>query len=512
MTPRAPDPAKKPLRALLQHRRSRRREITGPVQLKMLDSIRPDRDPRDREFLPAALALLEAPSTPHAKRLVYAICALLTVALLWSWFGHLDVYADASGKVQPSGRTKIIQPLVTGKIIRIAVKDGDVVKADDVLLELDPTDALAGQSVASGKLVNAQAEIVRRKAAIEALHGTTVDVEPKLVWSEDTPTHVRKREEQAVRAALTSLSAALTNLDAQKNQKVSARDRYAKSIAAQQAVVDIIKDQVGMVRTLNDKGWDSRAQYLAKLLVQREAELTQAGLEGSLSDAEAAIPVIEAEIQKTREAFLETNTDRLVQLYREVEDDREQLIKANALVRQMTLRAPMTGTISASTVTTVGQVVSTGQQLMQLVPTEGGLEIEAYVLNTDIGFVQKGQEATVQVDAYPYTRYGAISGSVAHIARDAIPGAVAASQQKNGSQPFPSSGLLAATSAAQQTHDLVFPVLITLERPEIVVDGKAVPLTPGMTVSVQIKTESRRAIDYILSPLQAAGYSAAHER
>ena len=82
----------------------------------------------------------------------------------------------------------------------------------------------------------------------------------------------------------------------------------------------------------------------------------------------------------------------------------------------------MAGTISASTVTTVGQVVSSGQQLMQLVPSDGGLEVEAYVLNTDIGFVAKGQEATVQVDAYPYTRYGTISGSVAHIARDAIPG------------------------------------------------------------------------------------------
>ncbi len=512
MTPPAPDPAKKPLHALLQQRRARRRALTRPVQLKMLDSVRTERDPRDREFLPVALALLEAPPTPHAMRLVYAICALLTVALLWSWFGHLDVYAYAPGKVQPSGRTKTIQPLVTGKVIRIAVKDGDLVEAGDVLLELDPTDTLAGQSLASDKLVNAQAEIVRRKAAIEALHGTTLDIEPRFVWIEGTPPQVRKREEQALRAALSSLSATLTNLEAQKNQKVFARDRFAKSIAAQQAVVDIVRDQVGMVRALNDKGWNSRSQYLAKLLIQREAELTQAGLEGNLSDAEAAIPVIEAEIKKTCEAFLESNTDRLVQLYREVEDDQEQLTKATAQVRQMTLRAPMTGTISASTVTTVGQVVSTGQQLMQLVPTDGGIEIEAYVLNTDIGFVQKGQEATVQVDAYPYTRYGSIAGSVTHIARDAIPGAVAASQQKNASQPFPSSGLLAATSAAQQTQDLVFPILIALDRPEIVIGGKAVLLAPGMTVSVQIKTESRRAIDYILSPLQAATSSAAHER
>ncbi len=513
MTSPAPEPARPPLDELLRLRRLRRREIAPRLHWKILDRVKPERDPRDREFLPSALAIVEAPPTPHAMWLLYAICALITVALAWSWFGHLDVYADASGKIQPSGRTKTIQPLVTGKVIRIAVKDGDHVKAGDVLLELDPTNALAGQRIASDNLVNAEAEIIRRKAAVAALNGHSVNLSPKLVWSATIPESVRNREQQALRAALTNLSAALDSLDAQRKQKEAERDSYSKSIAAQKAVIEVISDQVGMVRTLNDKGWNSRAQYLSKILVQRQAELTLAGLEGSVSQAEAAIPVIVANIQKTRQTFLEGNTDRLVQLQRQVESDRETLAKATALVGQMTLTAPIAGTIAASTVTTVGQVVSTGQQLMQLVPSSGGgLEIEAYVLNTDIGFVRKGQEAIVQVDAFPFTRYGTIGGVVRSIARDAIPGSEAARQMKNPSQPLPSSGLLAATSAAQQTQDLVFPTLISLERPEIVIDGKSVPLVPGMTVSVEIKTESRRAIDYLLSPLQAAVTSAGHER
>lgn len=513
MTSPAPEPARQPLHALLRLRRLRRREIAPQLHWKILDWVQPERDPRDREFLPSALAIVEAPPTPHAMRLLYAICALIAVALAWSWFGHLDVYADASGKVQPAGRTKTVQPLVTGKVIRVAVKDGDHVKAGDVLLELDPTDALAGQKIASDNLVNADAEIIRRKAAVAAPNGDSVDLSPKLVWSSTIPENVRSREQQALRAALVNLSAALASLDAQKKQKESERDRYSKSIAAQKAVIDVINDQVEMVRTLNNKGWNSRAEYLSKLLVQRQAELTLAELEGNLSQAEAAIPVIVADIQKTRETFLEGNIDLLVQLQRKVEADRENLAKANALVSQMTLTASIAGTITASTVTTVGQVVSTGQQLMQLVPTSGGgLEVEAYVLNTDIGFVRKGQKVIVQIDAFPFTRYGTITGVVSDIARDAIPGSEAAQQMKNPSQPLPSSGLLAATSAAQQTQDLVFPILITLERPEIVIDGEAVPLAPGMTVSVEIKTESRRAIDYLLSPLQAAFTSAAHER
>lgn len=512
MTRSSEDLREEPLKRLLAERRRRRRAEMAPLSVRILEEVKPEREPEDREFLPAALALLETPPAPRSSQLVFAICALLTTAIGWSWFGHLDVYADASGKIQPVGRTKVIQPLVSGKVVNILVRDGDRVKRGDVLVELDPTEALAGRSVAADKLMNTEAEIVRRKAALAAASRADINVSVKLDWSDSIPGDVKQREEDALRAGLSNLSATLNGLRTQKQQKISERDRYVNNIAAQKAVIDVVKEQVSMVQNLNEKGWNSRSQLLTQLLSQRQAELTLAGLQGSLSEAEAAIPVIDSQIAKAREGFVETNTDKLVQLLRQREDYKQQLTKATAQVEHMALIAPAAGTISASAVTTIGQVVTTGQQLMQLVPIDGGLELEAYILNTDAGFVRVGQEAIIRVDAFPFTRYGTLTGRVTRIARDAIPGVEAARQQKNGSQPLSSSGTLSPTSAAQQTQDLVFPVTIVSDRSGISVDGKMIPLSPGMTVSVQIKTESRRAIDYILSPLQATISSAAQER
>ena len=158
--------------------------------------------------------------------------------------------------------------------------------------------------------------------------------------------------------------------------------------------------------------------------------------------------------------------------------------------------------------TTVGQVVTTGQQVMQIVPDGTPLEVEAYILNSDAGFVQVGQAATIKVDTFPYTRYGTISGTVTRLAADALPGKQAQQQQSNGSIPPSADGSMSATSAAQQTTDLVFPVTVVPDQPGLKVGGRLLPLT----VTVEIRTESRRAIDYILAPLHSIFEQAGQER
>ena len=119
---------------------------------------------------------------------------------------------------------------------------------------------------------------------------------------------------------------------------------------------------------------------------------------------------------------------------------------------------------------------------------------------------------TIKVDTFPYTRYGTIAGKVVKIATDALPGKQAAAQQSNGSTPTSADGAMSVTSAAQQTSDLVFPVTIKPLASSLKVGGRMLPLTSGMTVTVEIQTESRRAINYILAPLQSLFEQAAQER
>ncbi len=122
------------------------------------------------------------------------------------------------------------------------------------------------------------------------------------------------------------------------------------------------------------------------------------------------------------------------------------------------------------------------------------------MLNTDIGFIKVGQPATIKVDSFPYTRYGTISGRVIKVAPDAIPGSLALAQERNDATPE-TGGSLSMTSAVQQTSDLVFPVVIRPDQEWIVVGDSKKPLLPGMSLAVEIKTESQRAIVYVLYPL-----------
>ncbi len=474
--------------------------------------VRPRRVSHDREFLPGALEILEAPASPIRVMLIYALCGLVATALAWSWFGHLDVYADAAGKVQASGRTKVVQPVSSGRVTKIMASDGDGVKGGDVLVQLDPTQAIADWTVVRDNLSNARAEVVRYRTELAASQTTTIDTKPAVVWPADLSSEVKSREEQALRSELSSLAATITNLTAQKTAKEVERDKYQANIEPQKSVINLINEHLGMRNTLFKDGWNSRVTVLEQEQQLQTAKLQLVNLQGSLAESTAAIPVIESQIEIARQSFVNSNTKALVAAQQQVDQLTQSLIKAADKVSNMTIVAPITGTVQATAVTTVGQVVTTGQQLMQIVPEDAPLEIEAYVLNSDAGFIKAGQDATIKVDTFPYTRYGTIDGKVVKIATDALPGKQAQQQQQNGSTPPSADGAMSATTAAQQTQDLVFPVTIAPLQKGLKVGGRMLPLTSGMTVTVEIKTESRRAIDYILSPLHSMFEQAAQER
>jgi len=174
----------------------------------------------------------------------------------------------------------------------------------------------------------------------------------------------------------------------------------------------------------------------------------------------------------------------------------------------MTLRAPIDGVVQASAVTSVGQVITTGQEAMRIVPDGATLEIEVYVLNRDIGFIRAGEEAVVKIESFPFTRYGTITAHVKRVAKDAIPEPDAAQMEGDPAKVTTNSGF----AGAQRTQNLVFPVTLEPDVGSIDVDGRAAPLTPGMAVTVEVKTGSRRILEYVFSPLVEVTAGAMKER
>ena len=159
--------------------------------------------------------------------------------------------------------------------------------------------------------------------------------------------------------------------------------------------------------------------------------------------------------------------------------------------------------------TTFGQVVGAGQQLATVTPTDGALQVEALVANMDIGFVRVGQQVAVKLDAFPFTRFGALHGKVVAIAAAAVDEQQAKRALANATTPGNAPELGRARASRRASS---FPVTVAIDDTAMRVDGATIPLTPGMTATVDIKTESRRVIDYLLSPLAKTVSEAMTER
>ncbi len=457
-------------------------------------------------FTPGLLEILEAPAAPIKRTVLCGLAALLIVGLAWSWFGRLSVYAEAPGRIQAIGRSKVIEPRRTGSVLMIAAHDGERVKEGDVLVRLDPTSALATQTLLANKLTGLRAEIVRWPVELAAAHADPIDPETPIAWPDATPPAVRAREQGVMRADLARLAATLADLQAQRRAREAMVDGLTASIAAQNTLLATIAEHLGMVAQLEREGWNSHAYLLETQAAQTQAQIDLSALEGKLADARAAIPVIDSQMVAAREALTKAGEQQLATIGRDADDLAQKLAEATQTVAYMTLRAPIAGTVQATTLTTVGQVVMPGQQLMQVVPDNSEIEIEAYVPNSSIGFVRQGQPVEIMVDTYLYTTYGTVPGTITRIARNSL-----ALAQRDTLQIDSLDGQAARTTAAQDTGSLGYPITVVAKRTTMKVDGRDMPLTPGMTVTVDVLTERRRALDYVISPLIELFSTAAHE-
>ncbi|MBB4239282.1 HlyD family type I secretion periplasmic adaptor subunit, partial [Rhizobium esperanzae] len=385
--------------------------------------------PVDNEFLPAALEILETPASPIRTALIWFICLLTAGALIWSYVGRFDIVATAQGKIQPTGRVKVIQSIEVGKTIAVPVSNGVKVEAGDVLVELDPTEAQAEADALSTSLSALRAEVARRKAALAEvqawLHSDLwsgerrIEIAPE--FADSIPADIRARETLLYNSDLEQLSSTLDSLAAQRNQQLAASKRYSEMIAAQQALVATLEDRVAMRSNLVDLSAGPRSGVIDAVEVKQKEEANLAEQIGQRAEAEMAIAAATSEGLKTLKTFVADNAQKQAQASREIDEKEQQLVKAAKRLDSMTIKSPIKGIVQTSAITTVGQVVTSGAELMRIVPDDSSFEIEAYLPNRDIGFVSPGQHAVIKVEAFPFTRYGILNGTVTRVATDAIP-------------------------------------------------------------------------------------------
>ncbi|MGN8019788.1 HlyD family type I secretion periplasmic adaptor subunit [Phyllobacterium sp. 22229] len=485
------------------------------VTAKALKAIKRQR--ADNEFLPAALEILETPASPIRTAFIWFICILATSALVWSYFGTFDIVATAQGKVQPAGRVKMVQSIELGRTKTVQVTNGSQVKAGDMLVALDDTEIKSEETAFAVSLQAFRAEVTRREAVL----ATVTEWQERGIWNIGRITErplafpdgisepIRRREQLIYRADTSQLHSSLANLDATRRQRQTEIDSLTRTIAAQTALVKTLTERVSMRTELIPTAAGSRAQVIDALQSQQEAEASLVTQTGQLAAARAALEVAVSEAAKLVGSFLSDNVQKQSEAARRVDELEQQLIKASKRRSSMTILSPIDGTVQASAVTTIGQVVTAGSELMRIVPENAALEIEAYLPNRDIGFVRGGQTAVIKVEAFPFTRYGIIEGKVTRVATDAIPEPDAQALEGAAAKELQS---IIPTGNAQRMQNLVFPVTIRPDVTIINVDGKPMPLSPGMSVTVEVKTGKRRILEYLFSPLAEISSQAMQER
>ena len=430
-------------------------------------------DNLEYEFLPPALEIEETPPSPARRVLIWAIFAMVILTFLWSYFGKVDEVAVARGKVIPDGRVKVIQPMETGVIRAIHVEEGQRVKEGQMLIELDPTikqaDALSSAKALSiyttdrerlmqelngeGRAISDQqsaASKMQKLKGIGALQAKLKEArESEYKAKEDALRLVAAQRESALRAA----EAILTKLE--------------KTFA-------ILKEQETAYKDLYKHEYISKMDMLNKQMEFHSAEQEREAQKKLVSQAkdslEEAKKNLEA-IKKEREKGILTD---IVDREKSISAIEGEVIKAKKKYELERLCSPVDGTVHGLASYTVGVVVTPAQPVVTVVPQGTPLIIEAMALNKDIGFLKIGQEAEVKLDTFPFQKYGTVKGKVTAISPDAF------EDEKLGP---------------------VYKIKVTIEKFKIYADDRYIPIAPGMSVSVEVKTNKRRIIEFFLSPI-----------
>ncbi|MCV0380516.1 MAG: HlyD family type I secretion periplasmic adaptor subunit [Nitratireductor sp.] len=490
------------------------------VQLKAAKtskSVQAARPRSDCAFLPAALEILETPASPVRIAFLWTICLLASSALLWAYLGKIDIVATAQGKVQPAGRVKTIQSLESGRVSSAIAINGAPVKKGDTLLRLDAGEAQSDETALIGNLTSLEGEIARRKAVLQAIRSWRLHSDrreeagtvPDLQFPPSVPPSIRQRERQSYRAELDELEAGLNVLRAQSEQKHAEIRRLKRSASSQSALIETLSERVAMRSSLFQAKVETKAHLLETLQALQEAEVGLATLKGQCEEAKAALKAIENEADKLVKSYVNDNDKRQSEALQRAAELKQTLLKAERRRALMTIVSPIDGTVEASAITTVGQVVTAGTELMRVVPEGARLEVEAYLANRDVGFVEVGQEAIIKIEAFPFTRHGTLTGRVTHVATDAIPEPDAREIENSPAAELKS---LVPLGNVQRMQNLVFPITVELMETTFMIEDRLAPLMPGMIATVEIKTGQRRILEYLFSPLAEIGDQSFKER
>ncbi|WP_022940781.1 HlyD family type I secretion periplasmic adaptor subunit [Psychromonas hadalis] len=440
-------------------------------------------------------AILTQAPTVH-RLTIWSLAALFTCFLVWAYFAELDRVTRGQGKVIPSSHVQIIQSLDGGILQELYVKEGMRVIKGQPLARIDDTRFRSDMAQQTQEVNALRANIIRLRAEL-----STVLVADVKTWQ----LQVKIQKEQ-----LTFPDDLQTNSAALVARQQDEYDIRLNNIDNQVAILgQQIKQREQEIKELTSKIYTLKSSLrlanrelkltipLAKKRIVPEVELlklqrTVNDIKGELNALRLLKPkmqsTFEEAILKRREAVLKFRTEARAQV-NELQSKLSRLNEAQVGVKDKVNKAliisPVIGTVKTLHITTLGGVVKPGEVLLEIVPTEDKLLIEAKIIPKDIAFIYVGLPAMVKITAYDFTRYGGLEGIVEHISADTT-------QDKEGNSFY----IIRVRTTESSMHSR---------------DQKEMPIIPGMMTTVDIMISKRTVLEYILNPLLRAKEMALRE-
>ncbi|MBF1300969.1 MAG: HlyD family type I secretion periplasmic adaptor subunit [Neisseria sp.] len=360
---------------------------------------------------------------------------LMIVFVIWAYNSPVEEVTRGNGNIIPSSREQVIQSLDPGIVTEIMVKEGDMVEKDQILMKLDDTRSSAVLRESEAKVANLEATIARLKA--EA-YGT------KLSFPDSVSPELRRREIAAYKARRQVMVDAINGL----SQSKAALDR-----------------EIAITAPLVSEGYVSEVELLR--MRRDSADLA-------------------TQISERRNRYKADANNELLQAESELAQSKENVAMRADPVERSQIRAPMRGIVKGIKVTTIGGVVNAGEDIMQIVPVDDKLLVEAYIRPQDIAFIRAGQPALVKVSAYDYSIYGGLEGKVTLVGADTV---------SNSMQNR-------ANDLKLDPNQVYYRVLVQTENNSLKdKNGKPMPIIPGMVATVDIKTGEKTIFQYLIKPI-----------
>ncbi len=442
-----------------------------------------------------AALLLNTPS--NAKVLLWVLVVFFVLAVLWASWAQIDKVTVGQGKVVPSSQIQIVQSLEGGLVKSILVKEGQQVKKGQQLLLIDDTLFQSNFREKEQQVTNLRASTQQFKAAVDSVVINN-DVEPtdiinSIKINQDTlkfdddfqqayPGLVARRQAEYLQD-LSNLTNQLSVLRQQITQKQQDLIEVKARIRNLQSTYDITQKEYNLTKPLADEGVVPEIELLKlqRQLNESRKELTSSQLNVPLLEAavrEAALARIDAALK-----FRTEQQQKLNQAQDELSSLTESTVGLQDRVNRTVITSPVTGTISKLNINTIGGVIQPGKDIVEIVPTEDSLLVEARISPKDIAFLHPNLKAIVKFTAYDFTQFGGLQGELEHISADT-------SQDEDGNSFYI---VRIRTDKSGFGHD------------------QELPIIPGMTASVDILTGKRTVLEYLTKPILNAKSNALRE-